>query len=72
MKEIQFKSKISGTMTADELRRLYGALDLIDKPFDLHVSKVKESKGHWLAVLRYNGPDLHFNDIWIFAKNGEL
>lgn len=72
MKEIQFKSVISGTMTADELRRLYGALDLTDKPFDLHVSKVKERKGHWLAVLRYNGPDLHFDNIWVFAKYGEL
>ena len=48
MKEIKFKSEIRGTMTADELRRLYGALDLTDKPFDLHVSKIKENKGHWL------------------------
>ena len=46
MKEIKFKSEIRGTMTADELRRLYGALDLTDKPFDLHVSKIKENKGH--------------------------
>lgn len=72
MSEIKFRSEISSMMTADELRRLYGALDLTDKPFDLHVSKVNGNKGHWLAVLRYNGPDVHFNNIWIFAKYGEL
>ena len=49
MKEIQFKSEISGAMTADELRRLYDALDLTDKPFDLQVSPNNTTHCSWEA-----------------------
>ena len=69
---IQFKTALSGLMTADELRRLYVALDRTDEPFDLHVSKKHGTKGHWLVVLRCNEVYPTFDNIWIFAKYGEL